>query len=63
VPACGAKGGRYFLVAGCGDLRQRDADEWHLCDRLLRKVLMDTVVVLLNVNLGNPPLHLAQLVA
>jgi hypothetical protein len=30
---------------------------------LLRKVLMHTLAVLFNVDLGNPPLQLAQLVA
>ena len=36
---------------------------WHLCSRLLRKVLMHTVAVLLNIDLGLPPLDLARLVA
>jgi hypothetical protein len=31
--------------------------------RLLRKVLMHTLGTLLNVELGNPPVQLAQLVA
>jgi hypothetical protein len=30
---------------------------------LLRKVLMHTLAILLTVDLGNPPLHLAQVVA
>ncbi len=38
-------------------------DAWHLWRRLLRKVLMHTVAVLVNVVQGNPPLHLAQVVA
>lgn len=36
-------------------------DLWHLCSRLLRKVLAHTVAVLLNVQLGHPPLALEQL--
>lgn len=38
-------------------------DTWHLCSRLLRKVLSHTVAVLLNVYSGNPPLQLERLVA
>ena len=38
-------------------------DRWHLSSRLLRKVLMHTLAVLLNVELGNLPVQLAQLVA
>jgi hypothetical protein len=38
-------------------------DVWHLSKRLLRKVLMHTLAVLLNLDLGRQPLHLAQLVA
>lgn len=38
-------------------------DLWHLCSRLLRTVLMDTVAVMLNMELGNPPLQLARVVA
>ena len=38
-------------------------DPWHLCSWLLRQVLMHTVAVLLDVDLGNPPPHLARLVA
>lgn len=37
-------------------------DPWHLWSRLLRKVLMHTVTVLVNVSQGNRPLHLAQAV-
>ncbi len=51
------------LVDRCDVKRVWARDRWHLCNRLLRKVLMHTLAVLLNVNLGNPPLHLAQLVA
>jgi hypothetical protein len=38
-------------------------DLWPLTSRLLRKVLMDTLAVLTNVSLGQPPLHLAALAA
>ncbi|HEX9035648.1 MAG TPA: IS982 family transposase [Ktedonobacterales bacterium] len=51
------------LVDRCAVKRVWARDLWHLCSRLLRKVLMHTLVVLLNVELGNPPLHLAQVVA
>ncbi len=36
-------------------------DLWHLCSRLLRKVLSHTIAVLLNIRLGNTPLHLERL--
>jgi hypothetical protein len=51
------------LVDRCDVKRVWARDLWHLGNRLLRKVLMPTLAVLLNVDLGNPPLHLAQLVA
>ena len=51
------------LVDRCNVKRVWARDRWHVCSRLLRKVLMHTLVVLLNLDLGNPPLHLAQLVA
>lgn len=51
------------LVDRCDIKRVWARDSWHLCNRLLRKVLMHTVAVLLNVECGNPPLHLAQVVA
>ncbi len=51
------------LVDRCDVKRVWARDLWHLDNRLLRKALMPTVAVLLNVDLGNPPLHLAQLVA
>jgi hypothetical protein len=38
-------------------------DLWHLGHRLMRKVLSHTAAVLINVRLGNPPLHLAALLA
>jgi Transposase DDE domain len=50
------------LVDRCNVKRVWARDLWHLCSRLLRIVLMHTVAVLLNVDLGNPRLHLAQLV-
>src|SRR5690349_653735 len=51
------------LVDRCDIKRVWARDRWHLGNRLLRTVLMHTLAVLLNVDLGNPPLHLAQLVA
>ena len=51
------------LVDRCDVKRVWARDLWHLCNRLLRKVLMHTVAVLLNVERSNPPLHLAQVVA
>lgn len=51
------------LVDRCMVKRVWARDLWHLYSRLLRKVLMRTLAVLLNVELGNPPLHLARLVA
>ena len=51
------------LVDRCAVKRLWARDRWHLCSRLLRKVLMHTLAVLLNIDLGNPPLQLAQVVA
>lgn len=51
------------LVDRCAVKRVWARDLWHLSSRLLRKVLMHTLAVLLNVDLGNPPLRLAQVVA
>jgi hypothetical protein len=51
------------LVDRCAVKRVWARDRWHLCSRLLRKVLMHTLAVLLNVDLGNPPLQLAHVVA
>jgi hypothetical protein len=51
------------LVSRCDIKRVWARDQWHLGNRLLRKVLMHTLAVLLNIDLGNPPLHLAQVVA
>jgi hypothetical protein len=51
------------LVDRCAIKRVLARDVWHLGNRLLRKVLIHTLAILLNVDLGNPPLHLAQLVA
>jgi hypothetical protein len=38
-------------------------DTWHLGSRLLRKMLMHTMAILLTLDRGYQPLHLAQLVA
>lgn len=38
-------------------------DLWHFQHRLIRKVLVHTVAVFLNIKLGRPPLHLDDLVA
>lgn len=51
------------LVDRCAVKRLWARDLWHLSNRLLRKVLMHTLAVLLNVELGNPPLQLARVVA
>jgi hypothetical protein len=51
------------LVDRCAVKRVWARDQWHLCSRLLRKVLMHTLAVLLNVDRGHPPLQLAQVVA
>ncbi len=51
------------LVDRCNVKRLWARDLWHLSNRLLRKVLMHTLAVLFNVELGNPPLHLARVVA
>jgi hypothetical protein len=51
------------LVERCTVKRVWARDLWHLGSRLLRKVLLHTLAVLLNIDLGQPPLHLAQLVA
>jgi hypothetical protein len=51
------------LVDRCGAKRVWARDRWHLCNRLLRMVLMHTLAVLFNLQLGQPPLQLARLVA
>jgi|SRR5271165_1081464 len=51
------------LVDRCAVKRLWARDLWHLSNRLLRKVLMHTLAVLFNVDLGNPPLQLARVVA
>jgi hypothetical protein len=51
------------LVDRCAVKRVWARDQWHLCSRLLRKVLMHTLAVLLNVDRGNSPLQLAHVVA
>lgn len=40
----------------------RAKDLWHLSHRIIRKILAHTACVLLNTNLGNPPLQLDLLV-
>jgi hypothetical protein len=51
------------LVDRCAVKRLWARDLWHLSNRLLRTVLMHTLAVLLNVELGHPPLQLARVVA
>jgi Transposase DDE domain len=51
------------LVDRCAVKRVWARDLWHLGSRLLRKVLMHSLTILLNVEIGNPPLQLAQVVA
>lgn len=51
------------LVDRCQAKRVWARDRGHLCNRLLRMVLMHTLAVLFNLELGNPPLQLARLVA
>jgi len=51
------------LVDRCTIKRVWARDLWHLSNRLLRKVLMHTLAIRLNLDWGNPPLHLAQMVA
>jgi len=50
------------LVDRCNVKRLWARDLWHLANRLLRKVLMHTVAILFNIELGNPPLQLARVV-
>jgi hypothetical protein len=51
------------LVDRCAVKRVWARDLWHLSSRLLRKVLMHTIVVLFNQKRGNPPLQLTHLIA
>lgn len=51
------------LVDRCGAKRVWARDLWHLRNRLVRMVLMHTIAVLFNIQDGNEPLQLAQLVA
>jgi hypothetical protein len=60
---------RYRIDTVFGQLVDRHAvkrvwarDLWHLCNRLLRKILMHTLALLLNGALGNSPLQLARVV-
>ena len=61
---------RYRIDTTFGQLVERfDAkrvwarDLWHLCSRLLRKVLSHTIAALLTHQLGHPPLQLAALLS
>jgi hypothetical protein len=49
------------LVDRCNVKRVWALDPWHLCGRLLHKVLMHIMAILLTVELGNLPMHLARL--
>lgn len=51
------------LVQRCAVKRVWARDRWHLSSRLLRTVLMHTLAVLLNIDVGNQPLQLARTVA
>ena len=51
------------LVERCQSKRVWARDTLHLANHLLRAALMHTLAVLLNALRGNPPLHLARLVA
>jgi len=51
------------LVDRCAVKRVRARDSWHLCSRLLRQILMQTLAVLLNSTAGNPSLQPSRLVA
>src|SRR5437016_3235848 len=70
VPVCGfaraPRCRRFRGEAGYGRdpiTRVWARDRWHFGNRLLRKVLMHTLCVALNIELNQPPLRLAQLVA
>jgi hypothetical protein len=59
---------RYRIDTVFGQLTERfnikkvwAKDLWHLCNRLIRKILSHTVGFLLNQKLGNPPLQLERL--
>ena len=59
---------RYRIETTFGQLVERyhvkrvwARDLWHLCSRLMRKVLSHTLATLLNAALGHPPLQLARL--
>lgn len=43
--------------------RTKARDLWHMCHRVIRKMLSHTVAVLLNFRQGNPPLQLEKLLA
>lgn len=59
---------RYRIETTFGQLVERyhskrvwARDLWHLCSRVLGKVLSHTTAALLNAALGNPPLQLTRL--
>jgi hypothetical protein len=61
---------RYRIDTVFGQLSERyhakriwARDTWHLCSRLLRKLLSHTIAVFLNIQMGNPPLQLQRLLA
>jgi hypothetical protein len=61
---------RYRVDTVFGQLTERfqlkrvwTRDNWHLCNRVLRKVLSHTVALLLNRQAGNPPLQLEHLLS
>ena len=61
---------RWMIETVIGQLAERlhvkrtwARDLWHLCHRILRKVLCHTVAAYLNVQLGRPPLEFDGLLA
>jgi hypothetical protein len=51
-------------MRGKGNPRPRRAkDLWHLCSRIMRKILSHTVAAWINVSLGHRPLDFASLVS
>jgi hypothetical protein len=52
-----------LLVDRCAVKRVWARDLWHVSRRVLRTVLLYPQAVLLNGDLGNPPVHLAHLIA
>jgi hypothetical protein len=61
---------RYRIETSNGQLAERYGikrtwakDLWHLCHRVIRKILSHTVAVLVNLRAGNPPLQFDKLAA